>query len=163
MAFSFDTNVFIEIERYYPRNENQKFWQILENKLAEKEILISEEVIEELQIKNPKSIGKWLKDNYPECIIDTFEIQEQVRNLVNKYKGWIDPNSTLNKADPYVIAIALHYKIPVVTEEKMNQYLLTHINMIREQAHALKIPNICLLENIKYYNIVKYLVDIGSF
>lgn len=83
--------------------------------------------------------------------------------LVNKYKGWIDPHSTVNRVDPYVIAVALQNGIPVVSEEKINNYLVTHQNMLQEQAHALKIPNICLLEGIKYYNMMKYFIEIGSF
>jgi rRNA maturation endonuclease Nob1 len=164
MVYSFDTNVFIELERNYTREENQKMWEILESKLSNREILVSEEVIEELQIKDPKSIGKWLKDNYKNCIVETsIEIQEHVRRLVNKYKGWIDPHSTLNKADPYVIAVAIQNDIPVVTEEKINKYLVAHPNQISEQSHALKIPNICILEGLKCYNMIKYLIEIGSF
>ncbi len=102
MSYSFDTNVFIELERNYKKEENPKMWDILEQKLSNLDIVISEEVIEELQRKNPNSIGKWIKDNYGDCIVETsIEIQELVRKLVNRYKGWINPHSTVNKADPY--------------------------------------------------------------
>lgn len=56
MSYSFDTNVFIELERNYRREENPKMWDILEQKLTNAEIAMSEEGLEELQRKNPNSM-----------------------------------------------------------------------------------------------------------
>ena len=160
MIFSFDANVFIDMKKYYPRESNNKLWEIIEDKMNNYEILISKEVLIELKRKSD-GLSKWL-NKYQDNIIESVEeIQYYVIYLVNKYQGWIDPNSTTNQADPYVIALADYHKGAVVTQEKIHRHLNENPDQIPNQPHALKIPNICNLENIAYFDIL-YFVTVAK-
>lgn len=162
VIYSFDTNVFIEIKKNYPKESNKRLWDIIETRLNNREIVASKEVLEELK-KGTDDLGKWL-NKYPKSIIESYEaIQDYVGYLVNKYSGWIDTNSTMNQADPYVIAVGNYYKGIVVTQEKLHRYIDENLDQIKLQAHSLKIPNICKLENVRCLDLVGFLVEIGDF
>ena len=152
------------MERRYPRSENSKLWKVIEAKLRSGDILVSSEVILELKAVSVPTIGNWIDTTFPRSVIDSdASIQNIVSELVNKYEGWIDPHSTSNTADPYVIAVAKRYAGGVVTLERPNINLLNNPEQIANQTHALKIPNVCSLESIACLDIVRYLVEIGSY
>ena len=120
---------------------------------------IQEGQIHEVFLKISHPLNK-----YQDNIVDSVEeIQNYVIYLVNKYQGWIDPNSTTDQADPYIIALADYHEGAVVTQEKIQRHLNEHPEQIPNQPHALKIPNICSLENIPYFDLVGFLVEIGDF
>ncbi|MBY9005769.1 MAG: DUF4411 family protein [Candidatus Lokiarchaeota archaeon] len=97
-------------------------------------------------------------------MIDSIEeIQDYVQHLVNNYEGWIDTNSTEDRADPYVIAVAHNLNGIVVTQEKLNHHLEKNPDQIPNQPHGLKMPNICNLEQINYLDLLGFIVEIGSF
>jgi len=154
--------VFIDIKRNYPRKSNNKLWEIIEDKMNNNEIFISKEVLIELN-RGSDGLNEWL-NIYPDNIVESVEeIQNYVIYLVNKYEEWIDPISTINQADPYVIALANYLKGSVVTQERINRHLNEEPKHIISQPHALKIPNVCCIENIEYFDLVGILVEIGNF
>jgi hypothetical protein len=148
------------MKRHYSNNE--KLWKIFENKLNRKEFIVSKEVIKELNIKDD-GIVDWLK-KFPDSIIETNEdVQDKLVEIMNNYPKWIDPQSTKNLADPFVIAVAKTYKCKLITQERYNFHMDNNINYAVENQHKLKIPNICKLENIEYFDLVTFLVEIGDF
>ena len=81
------------MKRIYPRNLNNKLWNIIEENMRKGIILISEEVVIELKNGNDE-LTTWI-DDFSNCIFKTDErIQDVLTSLINKYPGWIDPNST---------------------------------------------------------------------
>jgi hypothetical protein len=103
-------------------------------------------------------------------IKDTEEIQKVVAYLVNRYKGWIDPNSTENQADPCVIAVAKVYNNRVVTRDGVpgpNPYFFptnqspkkSTLERMLEQSHVISIIDVCEAEKVPWLDLVKFLVE----
>ncbi|MHA1720873.1 MAG: DUF4411 family protein [Promethearchaeota archaeon] len=86
MTYSFDTSIFISMKRKYPRDSYPKLWNIIEEKMREGIIIISEEVSNELKNGNDELIT-WI-DEFPNCIIKTDEaIQDLLTTLINILVG----------------------------------------------------------------------------
>ena len=164
MKYSFDTNIFININKKYPREEdNDDVWELIESKLENGEILVSEEVIEELK-EGTDDLAKWLTDNFPDAIVETDdEIQRIAAEIAMEYEGWINPEETKNRADPYVIAVAMKYNCTVVSEEKINRFLKDYPEQWENQPHSVSIPFICKRKGIPHSDFVKYLIKTGDF
>ncbi len=158
MVYSFDSNIFISMRKKYPRENHGSLWEKVEELLNNQEILVSREVIEELEDVDD-GLVRWLK-GFKTCIIDNEkEIVSYVSELVNKLPGWVDPLSTKNKADPYVIALARWKNGTVVTQEGNGTLNPHHINLKRmvEQSSSVKIIDVCQLEGIPWLDIVGFL------
>ena len=160
MIYSFDSNIFIDMKKKYQRGKHDKLWERIEILMIKEEIIVSKQVVIELERKDD-GLASWIK-TYPNCIIDDeLEIQSAVTLLVRKYIGWIDPHSTLNKADPYVIAAAIYKNGTVVSSEgggALNSHFTTVDRMLK-QAHAIKIIDVCDKENVKWVDLVGFLVE----
>ncbi len=162
MTYSFDASIFISMKRNYPRDLHTKLWNIIEEKMREGIILISEEVVIELKNGNDE-LTTWI-DDYSNCIIKTDEkIQNILTFLINKYSGWIDPNLTQDRADPFVIALAKNLGSTVVTGEIRNIFLEKKPEQWINQPHALKIGNVCDMEKIRCIDLLTFVVEIGTF
>jgi len=160
MPYSFDTDVFIELKR--SSSDNDRLWEILGRRMDSRDILVSREVVVEIQRGTDTLIDRIR--THPRCIVETDNtIQKYVTKLVNKYLGWVNPASTRNLADPYVIAVAGVHHGYVVTLERANQFLLEHPEQWANQTTGLKIPNICEMEHIPHLNSVDYLIATGTF
>ena len=162
MSFSFDTSIFIEIERNYPRTRRPRLWEIIESRMDNQTILVSREVIEELN--RGTSYDQWIEKDHLNCIIETDgDIQNILSELVNRYPNWINPNSVQNNADPFVVAVALHTQSTVVSMEKINRALRDNPALLNNPDHPIKIPNLCHLESIEHLDLVEFLAEIGNF
>ncbi|MHA1764691.1 MAG: DUF4411 family protein [Promethearchaeota archaeon] len=75
----------------------------------------------------------------------------------------MDPNSTQDRADPFVIALAQHLNSTVVTSEIRNPFLKKNPEQWKNQPNSLKIGNVCDLENIRCIDLLNFIVEIGTF
>jgi hypothetical protein len=158
--YSFDSSVFIELERFYPKDQNTKLWDIISNRMKDRTILISREVIEELN-----ELGEWIDNDYPEAIIEsTDNIQNIVSYLVNKYyNNDLTSLRIDNSVDPFVIAVAKEFNVSVVSLERINKTIVENPQLIYNPNLIPKIPNICHIEGIKHLDLISFLVEIGNF
>lgn len=116
MVYSVDSDILIHLNRYYPRTEYPKEWQLFEDLLNNGNMRISRQVY--IEITNGKdNLSTWIKGFKTAIFEDTKEIQEIVSRIMNKYDFVFDPASTRNFADPYVLAVAEHLGGIVVTDE----------------------------------------------
>jgi len=160
MVYSFDTNIFIDMKHKYRRGKHDKLWERIEYLMENQDIVVSKQVIIEL-VGIDDGLAKWIK-KFPDCIVDDgIEIQTSVARIVRKYKGWINPDSTKNQADPYIIAVAEYKDGTVVSSEGgggLNSHFTTIERMLK-QAHAINIIDVCDKENIKWVDLVGFLVE----
>ncbi len=164
MVFSFDSSIFIHMKRDYPRDKKQnlRLWEIIEERMETRYILITKEVVEELK-RGTDDLASWIK-NYPECILEsTDDIQDIVGRISNRFPGWVNALTEENQADPYVIAIAQLHDGKVITQEKIHFHLDQNPEQIANQPHALNIPNVCKLLNIEYNHLMGFITEIGKF
>jgi hypothetical protein len=141
----------------------KEIWDFLKSLMEKKEILISREVVVELE-KGNDTLAKWIK-NIPNCIIESgHEIQTLQKEIINKYKGWVDPNATssAHTADPFIIAIAKKYNLIVVTLEKINFQHKEKPDQLFQQIRQARIPNICELEGVQWIDLLMFLFKEGN-
>jgi hypothetical protein len=136
------------MERNYPREDNKKLWEIIENRLRSRQILVSNEVVVELKNK-VHNLRPWI-EQFKRSIIASDQIQQNYLVLVRKFKRLIDPDTTQHSADFFIIALAQKYSATVVSQENL-------------RPNTRCIPYICQQEHIPYLNLVKFLVAEGSF
>jgi len=163
MSYTFDTNVFVSLQHKYKDKYFKEIWVYLESLMKKKEILISREVIVELE-KGNDQLAKWVK-KIPECIVESdHDIQTIQKEIINKYPEWVDPNAinSPNTADPFVIAVAKHLKLIVITQEGINYHHKDHPESLMQQQRSAKIPNICELEGVQWMDLLMFLFTKGN-
>lgn len=161
MSFSFDTNIFINLKRKYPKKTNYNGWKKIESLLHSGEILVSREVVEEIK-NGTDDLDKWLLKHTKNIIETDQEISKYVYQIMNTYQGWIDVNSTINRADPYVIAVAKKFNATVVTNEGKAEINGFHkkLEHMMNQIKSAKINAICFHENVPCINLVQFLLQL---
>lgn len=116
--------------------------------------LISDMVLQEF--KNSE-ITSLLKSRYPNSIIPSIkEIQNLQKELSKKYPFFVNPHKQRNQADLFVIAMAKFYNLAVLTNEITTIKNIQNIQKMPDSA-VKKIPEVCLKENIKCYDLISYL------
>jgi predicted nucleic acid-binding protein len=163
MSYTFDTNVFVSLHHKYRDKYFKEIWAYLEKLMKAKEILISREVIVELE-KGDDQLAKWIK-KIPECIVESnHEIQTIQKDIINRYPDWVDPNAinAPNTADPFVIAVAKQYNLTVVTQEGINYHHKEKPESLMQQQRSAKIPNICELEGVQWIDLLMFLFSKGN-
>ncbi|MBN1539841.1 MAG: DUF4411 family protein [Candidatus Thermoplasmatota archaeon] len=124
-------------------------WQDIEDLIKEGTIRSPQEVYDELSIKDD-DIFSWAK-KHSELFIEMDQNQiDEVFSLMAKYPNMIDPSKTRTDADPFVIALAKNTNATVVTYE-------TQVGM---NAKRIKIPNVCVLEGIRYIDPLAFLREL---
>ncbi len=153
----------------YKREKHERLWSKIERFMESGEILISKQVIIELY-RLSDELSSWIKSFQSAIIDDTEDIQVIMAHLVNKYDGWINPESTKNQADPYVIAIAQVYEGTVVSSDgggAPNRHFFrsdqtnktTRLERMLKQASGIKIIDVCEEENVPWLDLVGFLVE----
>ncbi|MHA1770211.1 MAG: DUF4411 family protein [Candidatus Thorarchaeota archaeon] len=149
MKYSFDTSGFINpFRRYYVPDVFPQLWDMINRLIEDGTIVASKEVFIELGVKDDDLLH--FVSNRPSLFIELDDIQQAiVGEIVNSYKKLVDPNSTKNNADPYVIALAEVFNLTVVSYERPGN-----------QEHP-KIPYVCQQRGVKHINFIEFLRDEG--
>lgn len=133
MKYSVDTNVFINLSRYYPRDIFPSVWEWVEILIASGEIRAISEVKTEIENGSDDLVNwsKMMTDLYVPLDLD---IQAAVREIMAKYINLVNANSPKKKSqmDPFVIALAKVNSCAVVSNERRSNDLNTP-----------KIPDVC--------------------
>ncbi len=150
MKYSVDTSAIIETwVRGFPPDVFPALWKNLENLINEGSLIASEEVLVELEKKHDEAY-RWACKNSKMFTPIDLEIQKAVREILREHKKLIDERKNRSGADPFVIALAMIKKIPVITEENINNSL-----------NRPKIPDICQVYGIKWLNMLQFCREQG--
>lgn len=118
MKYSFDTSAFVVPYRHWPDPDLMpSLWAKFDSLIQNDDIVASREVHVEIEQKDD-GLLEWVNNRKHMFIEVDPEQQQTVDEMVNQFPTWINPNSTKNNADPYVIALALHYDLIVVSNER---------------------------------------------
>ena len=147
--YVFDTNVFIILKNNYPSDISifTPLWEKIETMFKDGIIISSEEVIEEIERGNDSLID-WVKIRKNFFYKSDEPLQQNVREILQRFGALVTKPKKPSGADPFVIALARQMNCTVVTEEKRDG---NDINP--------KIPFICDYYNIQCIKFVDFLRD----
>ena len=116
--FSFDTSAFIGPYRHYhPPDVFPSLWKLLAKKIDAGEIVASEEVHTEIEVKDDELLA--FVNGFDNLFVPLDAVQQTaVKEIMSKFPRWVDVNRTKNVADPYVIALAKVENLVVVSYER---------------------------------------------
>ncbi len=143
MGYSIDTSAIIELKRRYRTDIFASLWSEIEHLIHTGRLIAHTTVYIELEEKHDelfkwskgKNIKKMFKKDFSKGFMDVFE------QIQNDYPDLVDYTSSKTKADPFVIALAAHRSLIVITHERIG-------------VGKTKIPNVCRDLNIPclFYN-----------
>ena len=76
-------------------------------------------VLDELAEKDD-AIAQWARAHSGMFVQLEEDVQLAVGRVLKAHPSWINPNSLRNRADPFVVAVGMTRRIPVVTYEEAN-------------------------------------------
>ena len=108
----------------------ESLWPILETMAEEERLFVSEEVKDELRRKDD-GLYRWVMD-HRHMVVPSVEVEEVTIPIIQEH-SLVDPNTTRNQADPWVIGVALARNAHVVSSE----------SFAHADARLVKIPDVC--------------------
>jgi len=150
LKYSFDTSGFLNPWKHYYRPIRfPKLWRDIDTRIHSQEVVATEMVYYELKVKNDE-LTKWIAARKEELIIKVDAAQfEFVRMILNEFPKLVPTKTTTEKADPYVVALAIQKNLIVVTDEK------------RPLKGRVKIPQVCDHYGIECFDFQLFLDEIG--
>lgn len=144
--YSIDSSSILEAWiRRYPPDIFPILWEKLSELIAEDQLLISEEVLYELEKKSDEVHG-WFKQYKDKLVVTDEGVQALAEQVLSTHKKLIDTRTNRSGADPFVIAVAQTKGCAVITEEKPTG------NDSRP-----KIPDVCNAYNLRFLNILDFI------
>ncbi len=120
MIYCIDTSSLIAAwHERYPIENFPKFWDRVDGLIQEKRLVSPVEVFHETE-KRSDELHDWLKARKADvfCELDS-AVQTEAANVLAKFPRLVEDKKLNTSADPFVIALALVRRVPVVTEEKL--------------------------------------------
>ena len=142
--YVFDSNIFINLQRRQPIDIFPSLWTKIGELMDNGTIISSQEVFDELMIGGD-DLGKWAQARHKSFFLSDIPIQQDVRDILLKFRGLVEGGKKKNSADPFVIALAKQKNCKVVTEE-----VPTH-NM-----NSPKIPDVCSAYQIECIDFISF-------
>ena len=141
--YSIDSSSLIHAwRRAYPPENFKTFWERIEELVDSGVIVASVEVLNELK-KKDDDLRKWAVARNASLFIEIDdEQQDHLAHIMGTYPRLVDTAKGRSEGDPFVIALARHCKLVVISEEQWGK---------RESP---KIPNVCKAEGIGCYQLV---------
>jgi hypothetical protein len=144
--YSIDSSSILEAwTRRYPPDIFPVLWDNLASLIQEGRLLISEEILYELEKKSDE-VFAWFKEYKDQLVVTDEEIQTLAEQVLSTHKKLIDTRTNRSGADPFVIAVAQAKGCAVITEEKPTG------NDSRP-----KIPDVCNAYNLKFLSILDFI------
>ena len=155
--YCLDSNVFIQAKNGpYGFDIVPAFWDWIDANVQQGNLITSSEVYKEI-IEGADELADWFKErsNSELFIAHTIEVQEIYQDIID----YVTSNYEfayyqlfLEKADPWVIALAKNDEAIVVTLEVL----------VAPNSKQVKIPNICRQFGLKYINTYQMLRDLNA-
>lgn len=116
--YSLDTSALIDwMERFYPEDCFPSVRQRIDEVIADGRFLISDEVWEEIQ-KRDAVVKAWCKPRLSAILVETDrQIATTVRQILSRFPRLTMTLRGRNRADPFVVAVAIARNATVVTAE----------------------------------------------
>lgn len=148
MSYCMDTSSLIAawMERYPIRNF-PRFWALLEGMIDDGHLLSPDEVRIEVRQKSD-GLGSWVNGHPEMFVLPEREVQEIVRDILAEYPELTKQLPGRNSADPFVIALAKHQQLIVVTEESPGG-----------SKKRPRIPLVCAHYKVECVNLLKLIQD----
>lgn len=115
MKYTLDTNILINMGRWYPREFFASLWSHMESAAAVGDICVCEVVTSELEMGDDDLVA-WVKglDGF---VCETTDAElTVVKEIAERHPGWVQGKK--NYGDPFVIAHARTDRVTIVTEER---------------------------------------------
>jgi len=141
--FTFDTNVFIELFKKYPKDIFISIWKLIEEKFLEKKIIIIKDVVDELS-KVHNEVYEYVKMKRENIFELTEDVQENLMDIINRFPKWISPYDERNAADPCLVAVGITFNLKVITQETI-------------KGNKLRIPFVCNKLGVRCGNLFDFL------
>ncbi|MFH0829275.1 MAG: DUF4411 family protein [Candidatus Kerfeldbacteria bacterium] len=133
----------------YPLEAFGGFWENLEGLGREGRLLVSEEVLEEVQRKDD-GLHKWLKQRDSLVASHTGEVQLAVKEILKSHRLLLNAGTGKSGGDPFVVAVARVHGCCVVSEEQVS-----------DSPKRIKIPNVCRDYRVKCIPLVRMILAEG--
>jgi len=117
--FSLDTCAVIELcDTRYPKDLFPLVWAAVESAAANGQLLVSNYVVQELRREGPSH--RWLSGfarTYPGLVVrEDLDVQEALGRIGKAGSEYLYPGKEADRADPWVIAVAMARDAIVVTK-----------------------------------------------
>ena len=133
----------------------EQIWTFLENKIDADGLKTVPQVWGELEFNDPDSCERLRRRRGQFFLPPEHDTDLRIINIISKYPNLVDKNQhyTREPADPYLIAYAQKWNVPIICDEKPLEERIG----ARKNRH-LKIPDVCKLEkNMICINLENYL------
>lgn len=141
--YTFDTCVFIELFRKYPRDIFVSIWELIESMLLENRIIIIKDVVDELS-RIHDNIYEYVKERKKNIFELTEDVQVILKNIINRFPDWVNPHNMSNAADPCLVALGKTFNLKVITQETI-------------KGNKLRIPYVCNKIDVECGNLIDFL------
>lgn len=141
--YSIDSSSLIHAwRRAYPPEHFKSFWQKIEELVDSGVIVASIEVLHELK-KKDDDLRAWAVAQNESLFIEIDDEQQgHLAHIMGTYPRLVDTAKGRSEGDPFVIALARHCALTVISEEQFGK------------RDSPKIPNVCQAEGINCYKLV---------
>lgn len=148
-----DTSILIDIRRHYPIPD---LWNEIEKLLKLNRIISHEYVYEEIIPQKLDGVDGLTEmvSRYKKHFLSTTQKQiDLVAEIIQKFPGLIDHNSSKNQADPYIVAIAVELReVPEDLFNKKEYVVVTNENKDK----SMRIPAVCKEYKIRCINLFEF-------
>ena len=149
MLYSVDTSGWLDgWQRHYPPYVFPSLWSKIEELIAKREIISSEEVYVELKRKDD-DLHRWMLLRKQMLVPLDEAIQVQAVALLSEFPRLVDTLHGRSTADPFVIATAMKCGAVVVTGEQLTGKL-----------EKPRIPDVCQVKNIRCVDFLKMIREL---
>ena len=153
-AYVIDTSSLIELRPFLKyKDVVVSLWSNMETLIDSGRLMAPEIVFTDLKGKSDDVLA-WAKSHMSLFHKMTEDQLKILKEIENRYPGWVDINSNKNQSDPYVVALAISKK-----NEKQKDLAYSNVIVVNEESKnpkRLKIPSVC-----KNYGIES--IDLGEF
>lgn len=139
-----DSSALFDLKNLYPERIFPGVWERFNEMCEQKLIIAPKEVLKEIKKGNDELV-LWT-DNYTDIFLEPCDDEILiVQNVLTNYPQEILLKNSIGIwADPFVIASALYYKLPIIQHESNQHY---------------KIPQVAKLFNIKCQRLIEFFDD----
>ena len=150
--YSIDTDSLLWAWQAYPRDvaSFKPVWETMERLIEEGTVMASEEVLEELAVKEGDEVHEWARTRPGLWHTSDEHVQRALRGILVKHRGIIDMGKNRSGGDPWVIAVAIVEGATVISEEDRN---------LRTPDTKPKIPDVCDRLNVRCIKFGEFVRD----
>jgi len=158
--YSVDASVMIRLKDMGPYDIFKPAWDEISRLVSTGQWQIFENVVDEI---HGETVEKWLADNSSTIVKFNPKINEYINKLMADLQKnnmmIIDPSSLKNKADPFVIMLALYLEKRDLSNlrKKVGNETCCVLTNEELRKNKINIPHVCEYYDIRYMNFPKFM------